>query len=128
LIVPGKDSFRHREAGAVAVGILSPTMNAIFLPTQVRESAETGHDRYLAFGDVFSDCDLVLVEGDSRAEAIRIEVWREELNSPPIATEDSAIHAVISDSQVPAVVAVWPRHDVSGLARRLLELAGEAKD
>ena len=32
LDTPGKDSFRHRQAGASAVGILAPTMNAVFWP------------------------------------------------------------------------------------------------
>jgi molybdopterin-guanine dinucleotide biosynthesis protein MobB len=30
LDVPGKDSYRHRMAGAAAVGILSPSMSALF--------------------------------------------------------------------------------------------------
>jgi len=123
LDVPGKDSYRHREAGAAAVGILSPAMNAVFWPTGPEAPANPRPDRYEIFGALFADCDLVLVEGDSRTTALKLEVWREETASPPIASEDRSIHAIITDSTVPLPAPVWPRHDISLLAQRILELA-----
>jgi molybdopterin-guanine dinucleotide biosynthesis protein len=77
LDTPGKDSWHHRESGAAAVGILSPRMTAMFFPQQ-RETAsnDSGSDspsqhdpvaheiRYQRFETLFSDCDLILVEGD----------------------------------------------------------------
>lgn len=123
LDVPGKDSFRHREAGATAVGILSPAMNAVFWPTECGEDSPAPRDRYETFAVLFDDCDLVLVEGDSRTDALKIEVWHEAVSSPPLALEDHSIHAVVTDSPIAGKFAVWPRADLRALAERLLNLA-----
>ena len=70
LDVPGKDSHRHRIAGAAVVGVLSRNMTAVFVPCQ------KGQDRYSIPAANFAYCDLVLVEGDSQTAATKIEVWR----------------------------------------------------
>jgi molybdopterin-guanine dinucleotide biosynthesis protein MobB len=123
LDVPGKDSHRHREAGAAAVGILSPGMSAVFWAPPRVEALKASHDRYAAFEPLFAQCDLVIVEGDTRTDSLKIEAWREELSSPPLAFEDKSIHAIVTDSLVPGDAEVWPRHDVATLARRILHLA-----
>jgi molybdopterin-guanine dinucleotide biosynthesis protein B len=123
LDVPGKDSWRHREAGAAAVGILSPGMVAMFLP-QNREQA--GQQRYQLFDAVaFQDCDLLLVEGDLQADAPRVEVWRVVVGEQPWAATDNSIVAVVTDD-VPLHVScpLWSRDDVAGLVSRILQLAG----
>lgn len=114
LDVPGKDSFRHREAGAGVVGILSPGMHAVFWP-----QTEDSSDRYAKFAVLMRDCDLVLVEGDSTTTAPKIEVWRQEVSEAPLARTDTTIRAVVTDSPVDVQAPVWPRHDVPGLAVRL---------
>ncbi len=73
--------------------------------------------------DGFEQCDLVIVEGDTRTDSLKIEVWREEQSSPPLAFEDKSIHAIVTDSLVPGDAEVWPRHDVATLAQRILHLA-----
>ncbi len=115
LDTPGKDSHSHREAGAAAVGILSPGMTAIFLPID-RET----EDRYAAFEPFIESCDIVLVEGDLQASGIRIEVWRGVLTEPPYAASDPEIVAVVSDDPVEVVCPVWPRENVAAIADRLL--------
>ncbi len=80
LDTPGKDSHRHRQAGAAFVGILSPDLNAAFwmAPTT------TPHDeRYAAFEPLHAHCDLVLVEGDTETAGDKIEVWREGIGGAP---------------------------------------------
>lgn len=119
LDTPGKDSFRHRQAGAVAVGLLAPTMNAVFWPADADEPAS---DRYSRFDALLSDCDLVLVEGHSRIDAPKVEVWRAAVSEQPFASSDDSIGAVISDDAVSCAVDVWPRCDVAALADRLLSL------
>ena len=118
LDTPGKDSYKHREAGAAAVGILSPHMTALFIPIareQLRES------RYAQFEVQFSDCDLILVEGDLQASAPRIEVWRSASGESPYAANDSAIVAVVSDDAPPGLkCAVWSRQDVGKIADNIL--------
>lgn len=81
LDTPGKDSHRHRTAGAAVVGILSPSMSAVFLPA---EGALSDEDRYTAMALLFADCKLVLVEGDSQTSWPKIEVWRAALQTAPL--------------------------------------------
>ena len=57
---------------------------------------DSGH-RYDAFAPIFAKCDVVLVEGDTFIEAPKIEVWREEVGSAPLAADDENILAVVTD-------------------------------
>lgn len=118
LDVAGKDSHRHRTAGAAAVGILSPSMSAMFLPT--KDNAPENCDRYSVFAPMFADCRLVLVEGDSQTAAPKIEVWRSELGSPPLAASDQSILVVVTDDKLPFTTANVPRSDVAGLSKWIL--------
>lgn len=121
LDTPGKDSYKHREAGAAAVGILSPQMTAMFLPGD-RELR--GEQRYEQFESLFSDCDLILVEGDLQTSAPKIEVWRDVVSEQPYAADDPAIRAVISDDKVNGIQCpVWSRSNVVNIASRILEIA-----
>jgi molybdopterin-guanine dinucleotide biosynthesis adapter protein len=119
LDVPGKDSFRHREAGASPVAILSPGMTAVFRPNV---TGVAGHG-YRWIEPLFADCDLVLVEGYSQADAMKIEVWRAATATPPMAEEDAQILAVISDDKPAVRQPTWPRASISNLADRVIELA-----
>lgn len=119
LDTPGKDSYRHRNAGAVAVGILSRGMSAVFRP--IRDT-DAPADRYAWLQRMFSDCDLLLVEGDSQTDGVKVEVWRAAASQEPLATEDASILAVVTDDPIAAAVPVWSRSNVPALARRLLRL------
>jgi len=118
LDTPGKDSHRHRTAGAQVVGILSPSMSAVFLPA---EDAFSDEDRYTAMAPLFSDCDLVVVEGDSQTSWPKVEVWRAMSQTAPLSAEDSSILAVVTDDRPPVSTTVLPRGDVPRLAEWLLE-------
>lgn len=117
LDTPGKDSHRHREAGAAVVGILSPGMSAMFRPnSHGLGSAE----RYSEMAALFSDCDLVLVEGDLGTTAPKIEVWRAVVSARPLADEDASIAALVTEDTIEIRVPVWRRSDVSAVADQLL--------
>lgn len=118
LDVPGKDSFRHRQAGAASVGILSPGMIAVFHPVV----DASGHKHYDRLAPMFADCDLVLVEGDSAAAATRVEVWRAAAAAEPYALADEGIRTVISDDEVPGGLSVIRRTPLDELAAALLRL------
>lgn len=120
LDTPGKDSHLHREAGAAAVGILSPQMTAMFIPSD-RELR--GERRYEQFESLFADCRLILVEGDLNSTAPRVEVWRSVVSEEPYASKDPAISAVVSDDFVDGLVcSIWSRSDIANLADRILSL------
>ena len=99
LDTPGKDSHRHREAGAHCVGILTPSWSAAFWASGENS---TGDARYEAFAPTMAGCDLVIDEGDTQTSADKIEVWRAEVGSDPLAMHDKSILAVVTDDQ-PAV-------------------------
>ena len=113
LDTPGKDSFLHRQAGASAVGILSPHMTAVFLPAD-RDSTNT--DPYAKFASVFPECRLLIVEGDLHRDAHKIEVWRSEVSEPPYASTEDSILAVISNDRPECECPVWSRSNIVLLA------------
>ena len=119
LDTPGKDSHRHREAGAAGVGIVTPHLTAAFIPSERATGIDSSYDR---LGMLFSDCDLMLVEGDLHAGAIRLEVWRSETGEPPYAVKESSIRAVITDDSPDINTPVWPRLNLTTLADHILEL------
>jgi molybdopterin-guanine dinucleotide biosynthesis adapter protein len=119
LDVPGKDSYRHRAAGAAPVGILSPSMCAVFMPTDEVNRLE--QDRYAILAPIFSRCPLVLVEGDSQTTAAKVEVWRSELETPLLAAHDKSILAVVTDDVPPLEAETLRRSDLAGLANWILE-------
>jgi molybdopterin-guanine dinucleotide biosynthesis adapter protein len=124
LDTPGKDSHRHREAGAQVVGILSQGLSAVFLPVATQLDRT---DRYTALAPSFADCDLVLVEGDSATNATKIEVWRAATETGPLAQSDSSILALITDDAIHAPVPLWPRADIPRVADGILRLCGVAR-
>lgn len=119
LDTPGKDSHRHSQAGAAAVGILSRSMSAVFWPTDKQQGRE--EDRYATFATLFADFDLVLVEGDTQTVAPKIEVWRHELGTEPIACHDHTILAVVTDSEPDCEAAIHRRSNVEGVASWILD-------
>jgi molybdopterin-guanine dinucleotide biosynthesis protein B len=119
LDTPGKDSWKHRDAGAVGVGILSPHLMAAFVPSERSDDSTAG---YAQLSEMFSDCDVLLVEGDLHSDGIKIEVWRAEVAELPYAQADASIRAVVSDVSVDVRQDVWPRSDVAMVVDRILEL------
>ena len=122
LDTPGKDSFRHSQAGAAVVGIISPGMNAVFWPHAEVDIAPDRYDQMLA---AFPQCDLLLVEGDSQSKSLKIEVWRGEVSADPLAATDPSIHAIVTDDAARLEIPTWSRRDVAALATRLIELTAE---
>ena len=122
LDTPGKDSFRHREAGAVAVGILSPHMTAMFFPYERdAESSEDHEHRYAGLQAAFNGCDLILVEGDLKTTAMKIEVWRAESRHPPYAESDESISAIVTDDSCTAArIPLLPRSNPADLTDWIL--------
>ncbi|MGI9391635.1 MAG: molybdopterin-guanine dinucleotide biosynthesis protein B [Boseongicola sp.] len=92
---PGKDSYRHREAGATEV--LLSSRKRFALMRENRSAPEPELDELLA---KLAPVDLVLVEGYKRDNHPKIETHRAETRKPLIALEDSTIRAIASDAEV----------------------------
>jgi molybdopterin-guanine dinucleotide biosynthesis protein MobB len=91
---PGRDSFRHRQAGAAQVIVASPVRWALM--TELRGAVEPGLDDLLA---CLSPVDLVLIEGYKSAPHPKVEAHRFETGRPLLASENPTIRAVASNAQ-----------------------------
>lgn len=116
---PGKDSWRHREAGATEVVLATARRWA--LVHELREEQEPTLDDLLA---KMADVDLVIVEGFKHFPQPKIEVHRRERGTPLLAREDATIVAVASDEPLSGLaVPVLDLDDIEGIARLTLERA-----
>ena len=106
---PGRDSFRHREAGAHEVVVSSP--NRWALMHELRGAKEPPLEDLVAR---LSPVDLVLVEGYKRAPHPKVEAHRRETGRPLLAADNASIRAVASDEPL------------DGLAVPLLDLDNTA--
>ncbi len=112
---PGKDSWRHREAGAAEVLITSTGRWALL--HELRDEPEPTLQAHLAR---LAPCDLVLVEGYRHADLPKIEVHALSLAEPLLAASDPTIVAVASEALVlGGAVSVVPSESMSASAAAL---------
>ncbi len=117
---PGRDSYRHREAGATEVLLASPNRWAIL--HELRGAPEPSFRELLGH---LSPVDLVLVEGYKRDSHPKIEAHRAEAGRPLLARADSSIRAVASDVPVEGLsVPVFDLDDTLGVADFILREVG----
>jgi len=93
--VPGKDSYRHRHAGAAEVLVTSS--RRWVLMHELRGEHEPSFDEQVKH---LSPCDLLLVEGFKHGPIPKLEVWRAEPGEPLLHPNDPHIVAVASDAKV----------------------------
>ena len=92
----GRDSFRHRKAGASEVAIVSSRRWALI--HELEDESEPPLNEVLAR---LSPCDLVIVEGYKREGHRKIEVRRKDARDvTPLAPGDSSIIAIASDVEI----------------------------
>ena|SRR5512135_63095 len=89
---PGKDSWRHRQAGCTEVLITSAMRWA--LVHELRGDPELSLDDAIAR---VSPCDLLLIEGFKTAAIPKLEVWRESQGEPLLFPEDPQIRGIATD-------------------------------
>jgi molybdopterin-guanine dinucleotide biosynthesis protein B len=89
---PGKDSFRHREAGAQEVLIASGYRWALM--HELRGETEPTLEELCAR---LTPCDLVLVEGFKFSAIPKLEVHRLATGHPLLYPDDPQIVAVVTD-------------------------------
>ena len=89
----GKDSWRHRQAGAFEVVVASDRRLAKIREYEV-QSEPTAHQLIAEL----LDCDWVLVEGFKHADLLKIEVWRAASGKPVQYPNDPFVVAICTDS------------------------------
>jgi len=117
---PGRDSYRHRRAGAREVLLVSSRRWALM--HELRDAPEPDLADLLAR---LSPVDLVLIEGYKHGPHPKIEAHRAETGKPLMAPEDPAIRAIASDIDLPdAPVPVLALDDTATIADFVLRAVG----
>jgi molybdopterin-guanine dinucleotide biosynthesis protein B len=111
----GKDSYRHRHAGAAEV--LVSSSRRWVLMHELRGAAEPSFDAQLAR---LSPCDLVIVEGFKHAPIPKLEVWRRVTGEPLLHPNDPHIVAIASDTRVETRLPLLDLNDDASISSFIL--------
>jgi molybdopterin-guanine dinucleotide biosynthesis protein B len=120
---PGKDSYRHREAGASEVLITSA--QRWVLMHELRDGPEPGLEDQL---QRLSPCDLVLVEGFKRAAIPKIEVHRPALGNSLLHPQDTNIVAVACDGLVDTRLPVLDLNDPDAITAYICDFLDNSSE
>ena len=116
---PGKDSYRHRSAGATEV--LLASRNRWALMHELRDNNEPTLASLLA---QLAPVDLVLVEGYKRDRHPKIEAHRVETGNALIAPDDDTVHAVASNTKLDIDRPLFDLNDTGAIADFILAEVG----
>ncbi len=112
---PGKDSYRHRHAGAAEVLVTSS--RRWVLMHELAGAQEPSFEEQVAR---LSPCDLLIVEGFKFAPIPKLEVWRRQVGEAMLHPNDPHIVAVASDSKVETTLPQLDLNDDGAIARFIL--------
>jgi molybdopterin-guanine dinucleotide biosynthesis protein B len=106
----GKDSWRHKKAGAKTTVMASPTQVALLEDSDRDYTLEDIRDRYIR------DADIILAEGFKRNPFPKIEVYRAELKRELLCGRDHNLMAVATDTKLDIGAPCVDINDVKSLA------------
>ena len=106
---PGKDSWRHRQAGADKTIIASPNNVGMMMAVD----HEPVLDELLHY---LSDMDLVVVEGYKKEKWPKVEIFRSAVHERPGFLDDPCLIAIASDTELESPVPVFNLDNPEGLA------------
>ncbi len=116
---PGKDSYRHREAGCKEVVVSSDRRWVVM--HELRGEPEPGLDEQLKR---VSPCDLLLIEGYKRYPMPKLEVYRDANGKPLLHPEDPHIVAIAADVPVETRLPRFALGDYDRIAAFILAYNG----
>ncbi|OIP51372.1 MAG: molybdopterin-guanine dinucleotide biosynthesis protein B [Deltaproteobacteria bacterium CG_4_10_14_3_um_filter_60_8] len=107
---PGKDSWRHKQAGATVAALSSPSGLGVI--------RDVDHDTPLTelVSACFMGVDLVLAEGYKHEALPKIEVHRTAVQAAPLADPDGTWIAYVSDAMLATDLPVFAFQQVEELA------------
>lgn len=112
----GKDSFRHRQAGAMEV--LLSSENRWALMHELRDFSEPNLNELLS---KLSPVDLVLIEGFKNEHCLKMEAYRIENNNIPLGQSANDIIALASNTTHPNLnLPIFDLDDTSEIANFIL--------
>jgi molybdopterin-guanine dinucleotide biosynthesis protein B len=103
----GKDSYRHRKAGADTVMIASPGQIAM-----IKDVPGESLDNLMSY---FDDVDLLITEGFKSDHAPKIEIFRAERHQHPACLEDDTLLAMVSDTPLDVAIPRFATDDIQGI-------------
>ncbi|HON58176.1 MAG TPA: molybdopterin-guanine dinucleotide biosynthesis protein B [Smithella sp.] len=106
----GKDSWRHKKAGARITVVASPAQVAVLEDADRDYALEDIRERYVR------DADIILAEGYKGNPFPKIEVYREELKRELLCGENDNLLAVASDTHLALGAPCFDINDVRRLA------------
>ena len=120
---PGRDSWRHREAGASEVALV--TSSRLVLQRRLGEGEP--EPELAEVVAAMRPVDVVLAEGFKAAVGVpKLECWREACAKPPLALRDEAILALAAQGRVPPVRApVLDLDDTEAILSAILAWTGK---
>jgi molybdopterin-guanine dinucleotide biosynthesis protein B len=113
---PGKDSYRHRHAGAAEVLVTSS--RRWVLMHELRGTQEPSFEEQVKH---LSPCDLLIVEGFKHAPISKLEVWREATGEGLLHPQDPHIVAVASDARIETRLPLLDLNDDAAIADFILK-------
>ena len=118
---PGKDSYRHRQAGCTEV--LVSSQNRWVVMHELRGAPEPTLDEQIRR---IAPCDLLLIEGYKRYPMSKLEVWRKDNAKPVLHPEDPNIVALAADAEMETKLPRFDLNDYEGIAGFVLRFNGLA--
>lgn len=106
---PGKDSFRHKAAGAKRTIISSPAKLALIQDSD----HDLSLDELIPF---FKGLDLIVTEGYKRENKPKVEIFRPEVHDNPLCENDDNLIALVSDAEIDLGVPRFGLEDIAALA------------
>jgi len=106
----GKDSWRHKQAGAHTVVLSSPTKVALIRDVEKDLTLEEIRD------SLIRDVDLILSEGFKRDVQPKIEIFRKEKHKKLLCTKQDHLIAIVSDKKFRVGVSCFSLDDARGVA------------
>lgn len=105
----GKDSWRHKRAGARTTVIASPRRVALIEDVEKDHNITELKNRYI------QDVDIVLVEGYKKNPYPKIEINRTEMKQGLLSTNDDNLIAVVTNKRLNIDVPCFDIDDISGV-------------
>ena len=118
---PGKDTYRHREAGAFEVVVASDRRLALM--REFEQPAKLSVHHLLA--ELYDGVDWVLVEGFKDSNLLKVEIWRPDAGKPARYPDDDFIVAIATDAAdrlpEPTLRPVLDLNDADAVAQWLVD-------
>ena len=106
----GKDTWRHRQAGAACTIISSDKRMAMIRDMDHDASLGELRDRFI------SDVDIIIAEGFKRERVPKIEVYRKVMEAEPLCKTMDGVIAVVTDAPLDPGIPVLGLDDITQLA------------